>query len=95
MIILCCRAHVTMHQHTCGKKAAKCIVPGCTRIFIKQDMEAHQFNAATSHSALQFGEIQRLKALINEKVQKSKFFLFFAYTNILGMLEKCNNCMLV
>ena len=58
-------------------------------------MEAHQFNAATSHSALQFGEIQRLKALINERVQKSKFFLFFEYTNILGMLEKCNNCMLV
>ena len=86
---------MTMHQHTCGKKAAKCIVHGCTRIFIKQDMEAHQFNAATSHSALQFGEIQRLRALINEKVQKLTFFLFLGYMNILGMLEKCNNCMLV
>ena len=86
---------MTMHQHTCVKKAAKCIVPGCTRIFTKEDMEAHQFNAATSHSALQFGEIQRLRALINEKVQKSTFFLFLACMHILGMLEKCNNCTLV
>ena len=69
---------MTMHQHTCGKKAAKCIVPGCTRIFIKQDMEAHQFNAATSHSALQFGEIQRLRALISEKGTKINIFLVFS-----------------
>ena len=95
MVILCFRAHVTMHQQNCGKKATKCTVPGCTQIFINQDIEAHEFSAATSHSALQFGEIQRLRTLINEKVQKSTSFLFSAYMSILGMLEKCNNCMLV